>query len=320
MSTRLRDVRALVTGASGFIGSWTARALHDAGAHVTCVVRTRDSAARLAADGLGHSLVTLDLTDFALLAEAIPAQRPELIFNLAGYGVDRAERDEEQFDLVNARLPLELAKALARAGARSRPRMVHVGSAFEYGATGGILAEDSACAPTTLYGISKLAGTLSLMSRAAGHGVDVTVARLFTVFGPGEHEGRLLPSIINAARTGQLLPLSDGRQRRDFAYVEDVVDAMLKLAAPPPDEGPAVINVASGVMRSVREFVLAAASTVGMPDDQLAFGALPSRPGEMEHDGVAVERLRLMTGSVPSADVMRGVERTRARLATVGRG
>lgn len=312
MSAALREVRALVTGASGFIGRWTARALHAAGAHVTCVVRTRDAAVRLAAEGLGHSLVTLDLTDFGLIAEAIPAQRPELIFNLAGYGVDRAERDEERFDLVNARLPVELAKALVRSAKNSRARLVHAGSAFEYGATGGMLGEDSPCMPTTLYGRSKLAATEALMS--AGHGAGVTVARLFTVFGPGEHEDRLLPSLIRAARTGQSLPLSDGRQRRDFAYVEDVVDAMLKLASAPQGSG-AVINVASGVMRSVREFALVAASTIGMPEDHLDFGALPSRHGEMDHEGVAVERLRDLAGSVPSADVGQGVQRTLSRLA-----
>ena len=88
-----RHTRALVLGASGFIGYWVARALMAQGAHVTCAVRSADAAERLAREGAGNVVVRRDLDDLDALRAWIPALRPMTIFNLAGYGVDRSERD-----------------------------------------------------------------------------------------------------------------------------------------------------------------------------------------------------------------------------------
>jgi nucleoside-diphosphate-sugar epimerase len=311
----LRGVRALVTGASGFIGSWVVRALHDAGAHVTCVVRSHDAAARLAASNLGHALVTMDLTDLALVADAIPALRPQVVFNLAAYGVDPRERDDEVADVLNHQLPAALVRALSPVG-RDSPgaRLVHAGSALEYGTTGGVLSEHSPCRPTTSYGRTKLAGATAALAAGESVGVEVCVARLFTVYGPGEHEGRLLPSIVRSAKSGEALRLSGGTQRRDFAYVEEAAAALLQLAGA-PETIAGTVNVATGTMHTVREFASIAAVVAGLPADRLLFGALPTRPEEMEHDGVSVARLIGHLGHALPDDISGGVQRTLDRLA-----
>lgn len=308
--------RALVLGASGFIGYWLARALQAQGAHVTCAVRTAEAAQRLTSEHLGHVVVRRDLTALDDLERWVPALHPAVVFNLAGYGVDRDERDDALAELINHQMVATLAKVVA-----TLPhdewiglRLVHVGSALEYGTTGGVLAEDSLCAPTTVYGQTKLAGTRAVQEVAKGAGLDACIARLFTVYGALEHSGRLLPSILQAARTGEPLPLSEGTQRRDFAYVEDVVEGLLRLAVSDVRPGE-VVNLATGAMHSVRDFVEAASAIVHLDAASLKFGAVPQRAEEMSHEGVSVARLRALTEWAPTDDITEGVARTIGRLA-----
>lgn len=307
--------RTLVLGATGFVGHWVARALRAQGAHLMCAVRTVEGAERLAREQLGTVVVRRNFGDLDALASWIPALRPSIIFNLAGYGVDRSERDEAEGDLMNHRFVEALGRIVAAMphDEWNGVRLVHVGSALEYGTTGGVLRESSACAPTTMYGRSKLAGTLALQRLAVERGVEACTARLFTVFGPGEHDGRLLPTLLSAAASGAPVVLSAGTQRRDFAYVEDVAEGLLRLAVSDVNPGE-IVNLATGAMHSVRAFAETAAGVVGIPRERLQFGAVPARADEMSHEGVSVQRLRALTQWLPDDDIAGGVARTVARL------
>jgi nucleoside-diphosphate-sugar epimerase len=136
------------------------------------------------------------------------------------------------------------------------------------------------------------------------------VARLFTVFGPGEHPGRLLPSLQAAAASGGAVALTAGRQRRDFTYVEDVAEGLLRLAVSGVRPGE-VVHLATGRLTSVREFAESAASVLGIDRQSLRFGALPDLPEEMWQDDVDVERLRALTGWAPETSISDGIRRAR---------
>jgi nucleoside-diphosphate-sugar epimerase len=311
-----RHRRPLVIGASGFIGHWVARALRAQGAHVMCAVRSVEAAEALTREQVGTVIVRRDLRDLAALSDWLPALRPTMVFNLAGYGVDRSERDADEADLLNHRFVEALAHAVAAvphddwAGVR----LVHVGSALEYGTTGGVLDESSACAPTTLYGRTKLAGTLALQRVSRSLALEACTARLFTVFGPGEHAGRLLPSLLAAADGSAPVPLSAGTQRRDFAYVEDVAEGLLRLAVSDVHAGD-IVNLGTGVLHTVRHFAESAGDVLGIPRERLDFGAVETRPDEMAHEGVSVQLLRTLTRWTPDDDIASGVARTMVRLS-----
>jgi nucleoside-diphosphate-sugar epimerase len=134
------------------------------------------------------------------------------------------------------------------------------------------------------------------------------VARLFTVYGPGEHRGRLLPSLVHGARTGSVVELTTGVQQRDFTYVEDAVQGLLRLAISPVRAGQ-IVNVATGSLATVREFAFAAAEELGMPRERLCFGTRPTREDEMRHDPVRIDRLRALTGWTPPGDIAVGIRR-----------
>ena len=105
-------------------------------------------------------------------------------------------------------------------------------------------------------------------------------ARLATVYGPGEHDHRLLPSLLRAAASRQPLKLTAGKQERDFTFVGDVVEGMLRLGSLSADIPP-VVNLATGNPVSVREFVESARDQLEVDPELLLLGALPYREDEV---------------------------------------
>ena len=311
-----RGMRATVLGASGFIGRWVAQALADAGANVALVARRASGIDAGLRAHPGVSIHEIDLTSEAVVHAVLDTLRPDIVFNLVGYGVDRGERDEERAETINTRLPAWVASGMANASSGDWPgqAIVHAGSALEYGAIAGDLREDSPPSPTTLYGRTKLAGTLALRAACERRRLRGLTARLFTVYGPGEHDGRLLPTLLAARLHDDPVPLSAGTQRRDFTYVEDVAEGLLRLGTCREAAPGEIVNLATGELTEVRAFALIAARTLGIRSERLQFGALPARAEEMAHDPVSVERLRALVDWVPATEIAEGVRRTAERL------
>jgi nucleoside-diphosphate-sugar epimerase len=311
-------VRVLVFGASGFIGRWVARLLTEAGADLWLGVRDTERArAVLEPYGVKGSIVRAPLAGPLETDRVFDAARPTVTFNLTGYGVDRTERDPDLASLVNDRAVRWIVRA---AGSRAVPgwpgaHVVHAGSALEYGILGGHLVEDADPIPTTLYGRTKLAGTVALLDECRERGIRGIVGRLFTVYGPGEQAGRLLPALIDAAERGSPVALSSGEQRRDFTFVEDAAEGLLRLGC--AEGAPSmVVNIATGRLTTVRRFAELAAAEAGLPLSSLQFGALESRTDDMAHDDVTIARLQAVTGWVPSTSITDGVRRTLAFRGT----
>jgi UDP-glucose 4-epimerase len=313
VGTRYRAVPVAVLGASGFIGRWVAQALVAGGARVALIVRDRARATpvfrRL---GIAGHVEEVDLRAPDTVHALFRVIRPAITFNLVAYGTDPSHEDGTEAELVNGRLVGWITEAVAtwRSAGWPGSALVHAGTALEYGQIGGDLAESSEPRPTTTYGRSKLAGTRALASCATRHALPAMVARLFTVYGPGERPGRLLPSLIEATRHGRALPLTAGTQRRDFTYVEDAAEGLLRLGAAPCRPGEAV-NLATGALWSIREFAELAADILDIEREKLEFGKLPAGTWDTQHAAVNVERLRTLTGWVPPTGPAEGIRRTR---------
>lgn len=305
LSAEYRGSRALVLGGTGFIGRWVARRLTESQATVMVGVRDPAAFAHIAtAWGVSAEVMSFTALDEASVVRLIRDAAPDIVFNLVGYGVDRKETQSDLMWQINRDLVRQAALTLAHPShARTwshGKRFIHMGSALEYGRVEGVATEDGATEPHTLYGRSKLGGTLALREVARATGLKAVTARAFTVFGPGEHQDRLLPTLRRAAMNGTAVRLSAGSQQRDFCYVEDVAEGLLRLglSALPPGE---VVNLASGRMIRVREFAETAARVLGIPEDRLQFGAEPIRDDEMRISGVDVRRLEACTGWTPPA-------------------
>jgi nucleoside-diphosphate-sugar epimerase len=307
-----RDVTALVLGATGFIGRWVTRSLVQRGARVVALVRDDASIERARTCWHGPvDIVRCDVLDRTALHAAVADVRPAITFNLAGYGVAAGERDADLARLVNADLVIDLAHAVAtsRDPQWQGLAMVHAGSSAEYGQTDGPVSGDGPATPITEYGRTKLAGSLGLAQACIDHSIRAATARLFMVYGAGEHPHRLFPSLLRAARTGQPIALSDGRQRLDFTYAEDVADGLVRLGVSTADPGE-IVNLATGRLTQVRTFVHTVAEFLGMKPDQLQFGEAAPRPDDVRYGPVRTSRFEQITQWTAATSIVEGVRRT----------
>ncbi len=114
--------------------------------------------------------------------------------------------------------------------------------------------EDHPMAPNNPYTRSKLIGEELCRGYHQDYGLNCTILRPFNIYGPGQDENFLIPSIIKQLHDGHTIQLKDPRPRRDFLFVSDVVDIYMK-ASESNLKGFEIINVGSGVSYSVKEIV-----------------------------------------------------------------
>ncbi|HEY7380831.1 MAG TPA: NAD(P)-dependent oxidoreductase [Gaiella sp.] len=292
-------MKVLLTGAAGFVGSRVARVLAREGCEVHAWTRG-DPRGRLEAVVHEVRVDAFDLSDTASLGTRVAELRPELCIHCAWNAVpgEYLHSDENRAHLE---IGLRLADALVDAGCR---RLVGIGTCFEYDTSVGVLSEESPVNPATPYAESKLALFRALDERCADAGMSFAWARLFYLYGPGEHERRLVPSVILALLDGRAAQTTPGDQLRDFLYVDDVAEALWGIARSGV-AGP--VNVGSGRAIAVRDVVLELARIVGRPE-LVELGALPYPPGEPALVQADVRRLVEECGWSPRFSLEQGLE------------
>lgn len=137
-------------------------------------------------------------------------------------------------------------------------KFVIAGSCSEYGKSGeryDFIPTSAPLEPTVTYSASKAAASISFCQFAREKKVDLSIYRIFQVFGEGESETRLWPSLRRSAMNGEDFPMTHGEQVRDFVPVEKVVEVLFNECLTENEEGePIVKNLGTGQPQSVLEF------------------------------------------------------------------
>jgi UDP-glucose 4-epimerase len=309
-------VKTLVTGGGGFIGSNLVDALLARGDEVTVVdnLSTGRRANLAGAIEQGAHLLEADIRDSERMLEIARDARPEVLFHLAAQIDVRVSTARPAFDAeVNVIGTVNMLDAAREAGARR----------FVYSSTGGAIygeadhlptPEQAPIRPEAPYGQAKFAGEGYCELYGRMHDVSAVRMRLGNVYGP--RQDPLGEAGVIAIFCGKLLEdgrptvFGDGRQTRDYIYVEDVVAAMLAGAA--SDSGGA-FNVGRGVETSVLDLVGAlenlgrelAISNGGFEPD-----FAPPRAGEVQRSALDPTKAREQLGFEAGVTVEEGLRRT----------
>jgi nucleoside-diphosphate-sugar epimerase len=301
-------VRALVTGAAGFIGSHLVDALvarGDTVLAVDCFTPYYDVAQKhanaTAIKGPAVELIDVDLrdADIAPLLDGV-----DVVFHQAAQPGVRLSWSSGFHEYVeqNVIVTQRLLEALLIAGPR---RFVYASSSSVYGQQERYpTREDDLPAPFSPYGVTKLAGEHLCSVYAANWGMPTVALRYFTVFGPRQRPDMSIHRLCEAALTGGSYPrLGDGNQVREITYVADIVAGNLAAAA--ADVAPATtVNLAGGAEITLGELIVLVGEIAGTP---VAVDARPAEPGDSRRNGGAIDRARDLLGWEPQVTLRDGI-------------
>lgn len=265
--------RAIVTGAGGFVGACLARRLLEDGHAVELWLRPGGSAWRIEALSGDAAIAEVDLTDHDALTAALRRGRPEWVFHLAAHGAYSWQTDLRRIMEVNATATATLAEAAVAAGCEA---LVHAGSSSEYGFKDHPPLEDELPEPNSAYAVGKAAATAYCRWLAKREGALVRTLRLYSVYGPWEASGRLIPTLVALGLEGRLPPLVAPDVARDFVFVEDVCDAFVRAAEDRTGDLAGIYNVGSGSQTTLRELVDVARSALSI-DAEPEWGSMEAR-------------------------------------------
>lgn len=308
--TGLADRPALVTGAAGFVGANLVRGLLAQGARVHALVRPASDLWRLERVRPSLRLLEADLADPVAVKNAVDGIQPAFVFHLAfpgGHAQGERQRREMILDGVGG--THHLLEALRESHFE---RLVVLGSFLEYGPHDRPLLESDGLRPATFRGVAKAMATLLCQQFAREVGRPVVILRPFSIYGPWESPGRLVPTAILAAIDGRPLPMTRPGFSRDLVYVADVVEACLMAAVHELDPGE-VLNVGTGRQWSNDEVVSAVEEVTGTPIQRIE-NAHPASLSDTGHSVAETSRARNLLGWTPRVGLRQGLEATFAWL------
>jgi dolichol-phosphate mannosyltransferase len=244
-------MRALVTGAAGFVGANLVRRLQREGHEVHATCRPGSDHGRLG--GLAELVVhEVELGVPGAAAALVRDVAPEWIFHLAAHGAYSWQTDAQRICQANLLATIELIDAAEREGVRA---FVNAGSSSEYGFKDHPADEREMPEPNSAYAVAKAAATMYASHRAKAGGLPAVTLRLYSVYGPLEDPRRLVYMLLAHGLQGCLPPLVSPETARDFVYVENVCEALVRAAEKAGTTAGHVYNVGSGRQTTLRELV-----------------------------------------------------------------
>lgn len=307
-----RGKTVLVSGGAGSIGSNLCGALARLGATVIVLDNLSSAARWNLPEDPSIVFVEGDIVDQAKL-DHVFRHGPSIVFHLAALFANQNSVEHPDLDLtVNGMGTLLMLQGSAYSGVE---RFIFASSSSIYDAEAPLpLSESAASVPhETPYQITKALGELYCDYFHHHRGLEVVKPRLFNSYGPGEAPGRyrnVIPNFVHRAMSGlPLMVTGTGDETRDFTYVGDIVDGLLRLGFHPSASGHAV-NLGSGRETRIADLAEAVNRLTG---NRAGVRHLPRRDWDKKSRRCAdISRARTLVGYDPATSLEEGLERTAA--------
>ena len=308
----------LVTGGAGFIGSHLSEELVRRG-HRVRVADSLITGKRANLDHIsGVEFLEGDLADMAFAQQAVEGMN-YVLHQAAIPSVPRSVKDPITSNRANVDATLNVLVAARDAGVK---RLVFAGSSSAYGNTPTLPKhEDMPDSPLSPYALQKVVGEQYLQMFTKLYGLETVTIRYFNVFGPRQDPSSPYSGVISVFATALLEDrpatiYGDGGQTRDFTYVANVVDGVLRACEADGASGE-VINVATGGRISLNELYHTMKKLVGATVDPVY---VDTRAGDVRDSQADISKARRILGYEPVVSFEEGLRRTVEwyRTATAG--
>jgi UDP-glucose 4-epimerase len=298
--------RVIVTGATGFVGANLAKTLLSAGHEVYLLVRDERKAWRIK-HLLPHvHLVKSSLLDPEGLSAEIKRIRPEWIFHLAAFGAYSWQDNLSSALQTNLLGTINFVEACRKTDFEV---FINTGSSSEYGAKDHPAAENDYLEPNSYYAVTKASATLFCRYTAQRFRLPMYTLRLYSVYGPYEEPGRLIPTLIVKGLQGKFPPFTHPDSARDYIFSDDVIKAYLSVASSSPNlPSGEVYNVGTGTQTPLKQ-VVEITKEIFKIDALPVWGSMESREWDTSIWVSDTAKLR-MTGWIPEYDFPIGYRRT----------
>ncbi len=306
-------MRTLITGGAGFIGYHVARRLLGLGHEITLLDNFNDfydpALKRRKVEDLraeGHfDLFEADILDTAALSHAFDRAQPEAVIHLAAWaGVRPSIRNPALYSQVNVTGTVHVLEQARRARVR---RFLFGSSSSVYGGSTAVpfREDDPVDRPISPYAATKRAGELVCHTYVRNFSMDITCLRFFTVYGPRQRPEMAIRKFARLIVDGGEVPVfGDGRSRRDYTYVDDIVDGVVAALRPLP--GYEILNLGESRTVTLLELIALLERALGRKA-RLRF--LPEEPGDMPVTYADIARARRLIGYQPKVSIEEGIAR-----------
>ena len=305
MAKDLGGKKVLVTGGGGFIGSHLTRRLVDLGSEVAVLTKYESIVDNVRLAALWDYILPIegDLRNIDSLRNVVDFA-PEVIFHLAAYNhVGGSFRHYSEALECNGNGTANLLNAY-----QEYDRFVYISSSEVYGAQTVPFIETKIPKPVSPYAIGKYTGELYCRMMMAELGRPITVLRPFNAFGPYQSTRAVVAEIIMTCLNNAPVRATQGTQTREFNFVSNLVDGMIRGATTDAAIGE-IINIGAAEEISIRDLITTIRDATGS-SSELQFGALPPRPTEIPRMEGDNQRARDILGWTPELDFRSGLDIT----------
>ncbi|HEY3265334.1 MAG TPA: NAD-dependent epimerase/dehydratase family protein [Armatimonadota bacterium] len=303
----------LVTGGAGFIGSHVCERLLSRGDRVVCLDNfdpfyDRTLKARNIEGLLCNARfipVVDDILNREALIDTIKKHGVEQILNFAARpGVSQSLTDPGAYQTINL---IGATNVMDAARACGIPRVVLASSSSVYGATPRLPCheEESPLVPLSPYAVSKLAMEVMAATYQRLYGLETVCLRFFTVYGPRQRPDMAIPLFVERILAGRPITIyGDGTSERDYTFVGDIVDGIIRAADQPPGVGRQVLNLGSSEAVSIRRLVDTLGELLGVSP---RVSLQPDRPGDAPATLADISKAAACLGYHPRVRIREGL-------------
>ena len=297
-----KKCKVLVTGANGFVGKHLSAALKTHGVILFQLVHKVTE--------VSESVFQVDLTDKQRVLELFESLQPEYVVHLASN--KSRSNDAQQFrQIYNMNISMAENVIEACQQLNDFKRLISVGTCDEYGLVPTPFKEIQKESPANAYGLSKLATTHMLKTLSHTSDFPSVTLRPSVIYGPGQSDDMFISAMITTLLTGEVFEMTPGGQKRDFIYVSDVVDAIIRVINANSNINGQVLNIGSGTSVQLAQVATIVANLVGgEAENNVELGALQYRPNEVMDYAVDISNAQVILNWTPRVSLEAGLTQT----------